>query len=460
MTASQSWFLRGCRVIPGGVNSPVRSFRSVGGDPVVVTSGHGCTLLTVDGTELTDYCGSWGPMILGHAHPEVLDAVRTAAAHGMTFGIHTAAEVEFAELICEMAPSIEKVRLVSSGTEAVMTALRLVRGVTGRQRLLKFDGCYHGHTDAMLVAAGSGLLTGGINSSAGVPAAVADDVFVAPYNDLEAVNAVIDTHGSELAGIIVEPVAGNMGLVLPEPGFLAGLRVAADRCGALLIFDEVISGFRVGPTTYGELCGIRPDLTTLGKIIGGGMPIGAVGGRAKIMDALAPSGNVYQAGTLSGNPVAVAAGRATLEILRRDNPYPKLARLGKRLQAALRAAADRQGAALEIACLGSMFTLFFRQGAVRNLADAKASDTGAQAAFFHAMLKQGIYLPPSAFETAFISSAHGSHHLDAFIAAAEKHLLPRSASRSGADGSVEHASAPPPGAANPQQTIDPPSESV
>ena len=418
MTDSTSWFSRGCRVIPGGVNSPVRSFNSVGGVPLVVKSGHGCMIRTVEQTELVDYCGSWGPLILGHAHPEVVDAVRTAAAGGMTFGIHTAAEVEFAELICRMVPSIEKVRLVSSGTEAVMTALRLVRGVTGRRRLLKFDGCYHGHTDAMLVAAGSGLLTGGINASAGVPSGIADDVFVAPYNDLNAVNAIVDAHGSELAGIIVEPIAGNMGLVLPEPGFLAGLRSAADRCGALLIFDEVISGFRLAPTTYGALCGIRPDLTTLGKIIGGGMPIGAVGGRADVMDALAPSGKVYQAGTLSGNPVAVAAGRTTLEILQRDNPYPELDARGRCLEAGIRSIIDKRGVALGINRLGGMFTLFFRQGPVRNLADAKTCDTRAHAAFFHAMLKQGIYLPPSQFETAFISTAHSKQHVEAFIAAA------------------------------------------
>jgi glutamate-1-semialdehyde 2,1-aminomutase len=425
MSASRDWFDRGCRVIPGGVNSPVRSFAAVGGDPVVVTSGRGCVIRTADGIELTDYCGSWGPLILGHAHPEVVDAVQRAAAGGLTFGMHTAAEVEFAELIREMAPSIEKLRLVSSGTEAVMTALRLARGVTGRWKLLKFDGCYHGHTDAMLVAAGSGLLTGGIGSSAGVPPGVAAEVFVTPYNDLTAVEAVITEHGADLAAIIVEPIAGNMGLAPPVEGFLAGLRKAADRCGALLIFDEVITGFRLGPTTYGELCGVRPDLTALGKIIGGGMPIGAVGGRADAMDALAPIGKVYQAGTLSGNPIAVAVGRATLEILRRDDPYPNMDRLGRRIEEGVGAATKRRGADIEVSRIGGMFTLFFCRGAVRSLADARRCDTERYAAFFRAMLKRGIYLPPSQFETAFLSVAHGTREIEAFVAAVEESLVGR-----------------------------------
>jgi glutamate-1-semialdehyde 2,1-aminomutase len=419
---SAAWFARGDRVIPGGVNSPVRSFRAVGGTPVLAASGRGSRIRTADGVELTDYCGSWGPLILGHAHPEVVAAVGAAAADGLTFGLHTRAEVEFAELICALVPSIEKVRLVSSGTEAVMTALRLARGVTGRRRLLKFDGCYHGHTDAMLVAAGSGLLTGGISSSAGVPPSVAEDVFVVPYNDLNAVRAVVATYGAELAGLIVEPIAGNMGLVPPAPGFLAGLRAAADRCGAVLIFDEVITGFRLGPTTYGELCGVRPDLTTLGKIMGGGLPIGAVGGRAAVMDALAPTGRVYQAGTLSGNPVAVAAGRATLEILRRDNPYPELERLGRCLEEGLRAAIAQRDAAVEVARIGSLFTLFFRRGPVRNMADARACDTAAFAAFFHAMLERSIYLPPAQFETAFLSTAHTPQQIEEFVAAATASL--------------------------------------
>jgi glutamate-1-semialdehyde 2,1-aminomutase len=409
---SRQLFARGCQVIPGGVNSPVRAFAAVGGQPVLAASARGARIRTVDGQELTDYCGSWGPLILGHAHPEVVAAAQAAAADGMSFGLHTAAEVAFAELICEMVPGIEKIRLVSSGTEAVMTALRLARGVTGRQRLLKFDGCYHGHCDAMLVAAGSGLLTGGIHASDGVPEAVAADTLVAPYNDLAAAEAIVAACGQDLAGIIVEPVAGNMGLVPPAPGFLAGLRKAADRCGAVLILDEVITGFRLGPTTYGELCGIRPDLTVLGKILGGGLPIGAVGGRAAVMDALAPLGKVYQAGTLSGNPVAVAAGRKTLEILRRDPPYAELERLGQRLEDAVKAAARHRHAPLEIARLGSMFTLFCRRGPVRTLADAKGCDTAAYATLFHRLLARGLYLPPAQFETAFISAAHADEDLD------------------------------------------------
>jgi len=418
VNASQTWFERACRVIPGGVNSPVRAFGAVGGDPVSVVSGRGAMLRTADGRELIDFCGSWGPLILGHARAEVVDAIRIAAGNGTTFGINTPAEVEFAEMLCTLVPSMDKVRLVSSGTEAVMTAIRLARGVTGRAHVLKFDGCYHGHSDAMLVAAGSGLLTGGISASAGVPPSVARDVFVAPYNDLDAVRKVADAHGPQLAAIIVEPVAGNMGLVPPAPGFLEGLRATATKCGALLIFDEVISGFRLGPTSYGELRGIRPDLTTLGKIVGGGLPIGAVGGRADVMDALAPLGKVYQAGTLSGNPLAVAAGRATLEILRRENPYPAIDRLGFRLETGLREAAARRGVPFECARLGGMFTPFFRRGVVRQLSDAKACDTRAHAAFFRGMLERGIYLPPSQFETAFVSAAHDENHVDAFLAAA------------------------------------------
>jgi len=295
------------RVIPGGVNSPVRAFGAVGGTPVYVESGKGAVLRTVDGRELIDFCGSWGPLILGHAHPEVVQAVQEAAADGMSFGINTRAEVEFAELIRRQIPYVEKARLVSSGTEAVMTALRLARGHTGRSKILKFEGGYHGHSDALLVAAGSGLLTAGIASSAGVPPGTVADTFLAPYNDAEAVQAIADEHGDSLAAVILEPVAGNMGLVPADETFLRGLRDITARCGALLIFDEVISGFRLAPSTYGNLCGVTPDLTCLGKIIGGGMPIGAVAGPAAIMDGLAPLGEVYQAGTLSGNQVAVAA---------------------------------------------------------------------------------------------------------------------------------------------------------
>ncbi len=403
---SKTLFARACRVIPGGVNSPVRAFNSVGGTPIYVTSGKGSHIQTVEGDELLDFCCSWGAVILGHAHPELVEAIQRQAALGTTFGINTPLEVEFAERLQAMAPQLERIRLVSSGTEAVMTAIRVARGATGRNRILKFDGCYHGHSDGLLVASGSGLLTSGICSSAGVPSAVADDVFVVPFNDLAAVEAVVATHGTELAAILVEPLAANMGLVKPEPGFLEGLRRLADRCGAVLIFDEVITGFRFGPTTFGSLCGVIPDLTTLGKIIGGGLPLAALGGRADLMDCLAPLGRVYQAGTLSGNPVAVAAGLATLRILERDMPYARLETLAQQAADAINSQAQARGLDLHCAQAGGLFTCFSRREAVRNLADAKASDSQAYAARFHRMLDAGIYLPPSQFEVGFISMAH------------------------------------------------------
>jgi glutamate-1-semialdehyde 2,1-aminomutase len=415
---SKELFNRATRVIPGGVNSPVRAFNAVGGDPLYVVSGQGARITSVDGKELTDFCGSWGPLLFGHARQEIVAAIQQAASEGTSFGINTPREVEFAEQLHERVPSMEMIRLVSSGTEAVMTALRLARGYTGRKKLLKFDGCYHGHTDAMLVAAGSGLLTGGISSSAGVLPADAQEVFVSPYNDLETVKRIIQREGSDLAAIIVEPVAGNMGLIPPAPGFLAGLREATTRCGALLIFDEVITGFRLGPTTYGMLCGVTPDLTTLGKIIGGGMPIGAVGGRADIMRKLAPLGPVYQAGTLSGNPVAVAAGLAMLQLSVSENPYPKLDVLGRRLTDGLNAAARKAGLALHCTGLGGMFTPFFMADAPTDLATAKHCDTKAYAAFFRAMLARGFYLPPSQFEAAFLSAAHSNDDVDRFLTAA------------------------------------------
>lgn len=420
--SSADLFQRACRVIPGGVNSPVRAFNAVGGTPVYIERAAGSHLYTADGSELIDFCCSWGPLILGHAHPKVVEAICAAAESGTSFGANTRREVEFAELLCEQIPSLDMVRLVSSGTEATMTALRLARGATGRRKILKFDGCYHGHTDYLLVAAGSGLLTGGMASSAGVSPDAAREVLVAPYNDPAAVQAVVDEHGTDLAAIIVEPIAGNMGLVMPAPGFLEGLRASADRCGAVLIFDEVITGFRLGPTTFGNLCGIAPDLTCLGKIIGGGLPIGAIGGRRGIMELLAPSGKVYQAGTLSGNPVAVAAGRATLDVLRDDDPYPELARLGERLCDALNAMAKEHSAAMHCAQQGSMFTPFFTEEAVSDMATARHCDTEAHAAFFHAMLVRGIYLPPSQFELNFISVAHGNDGVDRFLAAAEEAL--------------------------------------
>jgi glutamate-1-semialdehyde 2,1-aminomutase len=415
---TDSLFKRACQVIPGGVNSPVRAFGSVGGTPVYMTAGHGARLTTADGRSLLDFCGSWGPLILGHAHPAVVEAVRRTAGDGLTFGACTPAEVEFAELLRTQVPSMEKVRLVNSGTEAVMSAIRLARGFTGRTQILKFDGCYHGHADYLLVSAGSGLLTGGITSSAGVPASAVAEVLVAPYNDVPAVEAIVAAQGSELAAIIVEPIAGNMGLVPPEPGFLATLRKAATACGALLIFDEVITGFRLAPTTVGHLWGLQPDLTCLGKIIGGGMPIGAFGGRADIMNRLAPLGPVYQAGTLSGNPVALAAGLATLRVLINENPYPALERRGKQLAEAFANLPICRDGSAHCAQLGGLFTLFFGAAPLRNLADAKKCDTARYARFFHHMLNHGIYLPPSQFEVCFISAAHTDADLAHFLALA------------------------------------------
>ncbi|MBI3985589.1 MAG: glutamate-1-semialdehyde 2,1-aminomutase [Lentisphaerae bacterium] len=416
--SSSSLFARACRVIPGGVNSPVRAFGSVGGTPVFMASGKGSRLTTVEGRVLVDFCGSWGPLLLGHAHPAVIEAVRKAAAKGTSFGASTPGEVVFAEMLRERIPSLQKVRLVSSGTEAVMSAIRLARGFTGRNKILKFEGCYHGHADYLLVSAGSGLLTGGIGSSAGVTAAAAAEVLVAPFNDPEAVATIVRAQGSELAAVIVEPVAGNMGLVLPEPGFLRTLRNLTAQCGVVLIFDEVISGFRLAATTYGVQSGIVPDLTCLGKIIGGGLPIGAFGGRADIMDKLAPLGPVYQAGTLSGNPLAVAAGIANLATLRKEPPYERLAALGRRLADGLNEAARRAGVTLTAVQLGGMMTPFFMNRAPRNMAEAKASDTRAYAAFFHGMLKRGFYLPPAQFEVSFVSAAHTKAEIEGYIEAA------------------------------------------
>lgn len=414
---SAHWFERAQKVIPGGVNSPVRAFNGVGGTPVYFKSGKGAKVHTEDDTELIDFCGSWGPLILGHARDEVVEVVAKTAADGLTFGANTAKETEFAELLCSLVPPLEMTRLVSSGTEAVMTAIRLARGVTGRRKILKFDGCYHGHSDCLLVASGSGLLTGGISASAGVSPSATAEVFVAPYNDLAAVQEILKANGDEIAAVIVEPIAGNMGLVEPVAGFLEGLRAATADCGALLIFDEVINGFRLGATTYGQLAAIEPDLTTLGKIIGGGMPIGALGGNTKIMSHLAPLGPVYQAGTLSGNPVAVAAGMKTLELLRDENPYPEMERLGLRLAAGINRIAREKGLDVHCAQRGGMFTPFFRKEAVHNLAESKACDQQAHARYFHHMLDAGFYTPPSGFEVAFVSAAHTEADIDAFIQA-------------------------------------------
>ena len=415
---SKELFSRAKKVIPGGVNSPVRAFNGVGGDPVYMVSGKGSRMTTADGATLLDFCGSWGPLILVHARAEVVEAICKAACEGTSFGTNTPREVEFAELLCSMIPSMKMVRLMSSGTEATMTALRLARGYTGRRKIVKFDGCYHGHADYLLVAAGSGLLTGGITSSAGVSPAAAAEVLVPPYNDLAALNELIRTQGADIAAIIVEPIAANMGLVPPVPGFLQGLREAADRCGALLIFDEVITGFRMGPGSYGMLAGVTPDLTCLGKIVGGGLPIGAVGGREDVMSKLAPLGPVYQAGTLSGNPVAVASGIATLNLLRKENPYPEMERRCRTLAEGVNALARTLGVPMHCAAKGSLFTPYFCPHAVNSLADAKRCDTKAHAAFFHAMLDRGIYLPPSQFEVGFVSAAHSDSDIQIFLRAA------------------------------------------
>ncbi|MFU8780058.1 MAG: glutamate-1-semialdehyde 2,1-aminomutase [Kiritimatiellia bacterium] len=413
MVSSEQWFARAQKVIPGGVNSPVRSFRAVGGNPFFVKRGAGSRIYTEDGRELIDCCQSWGALLFGHAHPMIVEAVEDALEQGTSFGIATAREVAFAELLCGMIPGMDMVRTVNSGTEAVMTAIRLARGFTGRSCILKFDGCYHGHSDAMLVKAGSGLLSGAESSSAGVPAATAADTLVVPYNDIDAVETVMRSRGDDIAGIIVEPVAANMGLVLPRPGFLERLRELADAAGSLLLFDEVITGFRFGPTTYGNLCGVPPDLTCLGKIVGGGLPLAAVGGRRAVMAMLAPCGPVYQAGTLSGNPLAVSAGLAMLKMLADGGIYRKLDGLGQQVAAAV----GQQGRAnLFLQRLGGAFTPFLTSAAPQNLADVQASDLAGYAELFQRALAHGVYLPPSPYETAFISAAHTTADIAAISA--------------------------------------------
>ena len=407
------------RFIPGGVNSPVRSFAAVGGDPVFFTRGAGATLYDADGRGYLDYVGSWGPAIVGHAHPEVLRVVRMAIDAGLGFGAPHPLETEMAHILCTRVASMEKVRLVSSGTEATMSALRLARAATGRDRILKFAGCYHGHADALLVQAGSGALTHGTPSSPGVPADTARHTEVAAYNDAEAVERVFAERGEQIAAVIVEPVAGNMGCILPVPGFLETLSACCDAHDSVLIFDEVMTGFRVAAGGAAEMFGVHPDLTVLGKVIGGGLPVGAFGGRAGLMERLAPAGPVYQAGTLSGNPVAMAAGIATLCLTGEDGFYAQLEHLAERLTSGLQERADACGVALETARAGGMFGLFFTdRGPVRNLADVEACRAQDYRVFFHAMLDAGIYFAPSPHESGFLSAAHCDADIDRTLDAA------------------------------------------
>jgi len=420
---SRALFERARRVIPGGVNSPVRAFRSVGGDPLFIARAAGCRITDADGREYVDYVGSWGPMILGHAHPAVLAAARAALENGSSFGAPTELEVRLAEAIVAAVPSVEVVRLVNSGTEAVMSALRVARGFTGRERILKFAGCYHGHSDGLLAQAGSGLATLGIPECPGVPAAFTALTTTVPFNDLEVVSAALGAHPAEYAAVIVEPVAGNMGCVPPAPGFLEGLRDLTARHGALLVFDEVMTGFRLAYGGAQERFGVTPDLTTLGKVVGGGFPLAAYGGRADVMAHVAPAGAVYQAGTLSGNPVAVSAGLAQLELLRDGAAYELLETRGARLEAGLRAAAAAAGVPATVNRVGSMITTFFTPGPVRNYEEARGSDTERFGAFFRGMLAEGFYLAPSQFEAAFLSTAHTEADVDATVAAAARCLL-------------------------------------
>jgi glutamate-1-semialdehyde 2,1-aminomutase len=421
-TGSQAAFDRARAVIPGGVNSPARAFGAVGGFPSFIGRAQGAYLYDIDGNKLVDYIGSWGPHILGHQHPAVIGALTDALARGTSFGAPTELETELAELVVEAVPSIEKVRMVSSGTEATMSALRVARGFTGRNIVVKFAGCYHGHVDSLLVQAGSGALTHGHPSSPGVPEGCTADTLVLEYNDLNDLQAAFDKRGRQIACVILEPVVGNMGLVLPRPGFLEACRDLCTRHGALLIFDEVMTGFRLAYGGAQERFGVRPDLTTLGKIIGGGLPVGAYGGRADVMEVVSPVGPVYQAGTLSGNPLAMASGVATLKTLRDDPPYPRLEETTQKLVEGLIASARSAEVPVAVPRCGSMFTLFFQKGPVNNLTDARRSDAARFARFFHAMLEQGVYLACSQFEANFVSIRHGEAEIESTLAAARSAL--------------------------------------
>jgi len=417
---NQQLFEQSQKLIPGGVNSPVRAFRSVGGTPVFFKRGHGAYVWDEDDKQYIDYVGSWGPMILGHAHSAVISAVKQAAENSLSFGAPTARELEMAELLIKLVPSMEQVRLVSSGTEATMSAIRLARGFTGRSKILKFEGCYHGHADALLVKAGSGALTFGQPSSAGVPPEVAAHTLTLQYNDSQAVEDLFAQIGDEIACVIVEPVAGNMNLIAPAPGFLETLRAVTARHGAVLIFDEVMTGFRVALGGAQALYGIKPDLTTLGKVIGGGLPVGAFGGRADIMAYLAPLGPVYQAGTLSGNPVAVAAGLTTLQLVQEPGFHDRLTASTKKFVDGLSAIAKEQGIAFSAQSVGGMFGLYFSENIPTSYAEVMQSDKEAFNHFFHNMLDEGVYLAPSAFEAGFVSAAHGDKEIAQTLEAARR----------------------------------------
>lgn len=419
---SREAFGKAQQYMPGGVNSPVRAFRSVGLQPFIVKEGRGSKLYDIDGNEYIDYICSWGPLILGHAHPVVIEAVHRAAQRGTSYGATCELEIELAQLICGAIPSIEKVRMVNSGTEATMSAVRLARAYTGRNRIVKFEGCYHGHADTFLIKAGSGLLTTGVPTSPGIPAATGELSLVARYNDLASVKTLFDKMGSDIAAVIVEPVAANMGLVPPFEGFLRGLRQITDAHKSLLIFDEVITGFRLTYGAYQDIAGVRPDLTTLGKIIGGGLPVGAYGGRKDIMDMVSPLGPVYQAGTLSGNPLAMAAGIATLRELKNTGCHQMLETRASELESRIRATIKKQGLDCTLNRMGSMFTLFFNSAPVIDYSAAVAGDSARFSGFYRVLLDEGVCFPPSQYETCFLSSAHDWHDIDRTAAAMEKAL--------------------------------------
>jgi glutamate-1-semialdehyde 2,1-aminomutase len=421
MTRSHDDFLAACERIPGGVNSPVRAFRGVGGEPIFIASGTGPYLVDVDGKRYIDYVASWGPMIAGHAHPDVIRAVQEAAAQGLGYGAPTEIETRMANTLCTIVPSMDLVRLVSSGTEATMSAIRLARGYTGRDRIVKFEGCYHGHSDALLVKAGSGTLTLGVPTSPGVPAAVAAHTMTLTYNDLDSVQEVFALAGEEIAAVIVEPVAGNMNCIPPVPGFLEGLRGLCDVHGSVLIFDEVMTGFRVAAGGAQAHYGIRPDLTTLGKVIGGGLPVGAFGGRREIMEQIAPLGPVYQAGTLSGNPVALAAGLATLELASAEGFHARLDAAARRLVAGLQTRADAAGIGFTTNQVGGMFGYFFStESTITRFDQVTRCDLKTFRQFYHGMLKAGVYLAPSAYEAGFVSSTHTDSVIDATLDASAR----------------------------------------